>query len=144
MKEMVLHIFKRLNLKNTKEESHKQKYYGSDSFPHNISKIYQRFICNHLYYYLGKILFQTQWRFRKDCNILKCLLPTAEKRGDPLDERKERVALLIDIWKALVLDFAITQVYFTKIVLWLPKYRNKHFLVNDILQLLVQNMFPCV
>ena len=105
MKENAYHIFKRLNLENIKEESHKSEYYGPDSFLHNISKIYQRFICNHLHYYFGKILFRTQWKFREDCNISKCLLSTAEKRRNPLDKSKEHPVLLIDISKAFGVVF---------------------------------------
>ena len=66
----------------------------------NLSKIYEKLICNQLYEYLNNMLFPSQCCFRKRCSVQHCLLVMIEKFKEAIDRGNGFGAFLTDFSKA--------------------------------------------
>ena len=66
----------------------------------NLSKIYERFMQNHMYPYLNQIFSKYQCEFRKGYNAQHCLMAIIEKWGKLLDMGCHAGALLTGLSKA--------------------------------------------
>ena len=79
-----------------KEKSDKTNYRPISIVP-NLSKVYEKLICNQLYDYFDKILFPSQCGFRKGYSFQHCQLAMLENFKKFVDNGNEFGALLTDL-----------------------------------------------
>ena len=82
-----------------KGKSDKTNYKPVSILP-NISKIYEKLICNQLFDYFDDILSPSQCSFRKGYSTQHCLLVILEKFKESVDKGNEFGALFTDLSKA--------------------------------------------
>ena len=84
-----------------KKDGRTDKYnYRPISILSNVSKIYERCICEQMYSYFHKIFSKNQCGFSKDFNTQNILLVTIEKMKASRDNKKLCPAILTDLSEA--------------------------------------------
>ena len=66
----------------------------------NLSKVYERLMCNQIYPYFQTIFSKFHCGFRKSFNAQHCLLAVVEKWHKTLSENDETKSVLTDLSKA--------------------------------------------
>ena len=81
------------------DKTDKENYRPISILP-NLSKVYERLMCNQIYPYFGTLFSKFQCGFRKGFNAQHCLLAMIEKWRKTLDKGGETGAVLTDLSKA--------------------------------------------
>ena len=81
------------------DKTDKENYRPINILP-NLSKVYERLMCNQIYPYFDTLFSKFQCAFRKGFNGLHCLLAMIENWRKTLDKSGETEAVLTDLSKA--------------------------------------------